>query len=52
MNEERESTDVQKILSIDIGGSKLLTSLVDVTVDEEGVRRAALSGVSKRTLNK
>ncbi len=50
--ENRDSANAVKVLSIDIGGSKLLTAIADVDVYSDGTRRAALSGISKRILNK
>lgn len=42
----------RKILALDIGGSKLLSAIVDVTVDEKGKRGTELSGISRRALSK
>ena len=41
-----------KILAIDIGGSKLLTAIIDIETDSSGQHHARLSGISKRLLTR
>ena len=42
----------KKILALDLGGSKMLSAFVEVTVDGKGERTTKLSAVSKRPLSK
>lgn len=42
----------KKILAIDLGGSKALSALVDVSKSTQTERRAELSGIARRTLSK
>ena len=42
----------QQILALDLGGSKMLSALVAVTVDSNGNRKTKLSGIAKRPLSK
>ena len=41
----------KKILALDIGGSKMLSALVDVNVDPNGKRTTEISGIAKRALS-
>ena len=42
----------EQILALDLGGSKMLSALVAVTVDSNGNRKTDLSGIAKRPLSK
>ena len=42
----------RKILSIDLGGSKMLSAITTVSIDSDGARRAELSGIARRALSK
>ncbi len=44
--------DNAKILALDLGGSKMLSALVDVKVDQNGDKKTQISGIAKRTLSK
>ena len=46
------SLERRNILSLDIGGSKALSALVDVEIDATGVRRATARHIARRTLSK
>ncbi len=50
MNEK--TTEKTTILALDLGGSKMLSALVDVSTSAEGERKTELRGVARRELTK